>query len=85
MVDVPLWGRLRPLAQALLDDLLGARVLRRDAAQAVEQLVPPSTCWDARLLAAWARRVDPLRPHVHALWWSTFVRLLAPNEPFEES
>lgn len=85
MVDVALWARLRPIAEGLLSDLLRARVGRREAVVALEHLVPPSTCWDTRLLAQWARRVDPLRPYAHALWWSTFVRLLAPSEFVEES
>lgn len=84
MVDVALWKRLRPMAEELLGDLIQAHVRRRDALAALEHLAPPSTLWDTRLLAQWTRRVDPFRPHAHALWWSTFVRLLAPYEPVEE-
>ncbi len=74
-VNVPLWSRLRVLADALVAELRTAGCGAEDIRAALTALTPPPRC-PLALVARWHERTQPLSVANRASWWPLFVSLL---------
>lgn len=85
-IDVPTWTAAREVSLALLHEMRAAGVGAMDARASLVSLRPPKGApLSLSAPSAWKERVEPLRPHINATWWSFFTELLPmpslPSDP----